>query len=50
MFNQETEQIAFDIPGLISRIGKPLKHSVKSWFHKDFTHQKAVGSQLICNP
>ena len=36
------KQIAFDFPGLISRIGKSLKHSVKSMFHKDFTptHQK----------
>ena len=36
------KQIAFDFPGLISRIGKSLKHSVKSRFHKNFTptHQK----------
>ena len=36
------KQIAFDFPGLIIRIGKPLKHSVKSTFHKKFTptHQK----------
>ena len=36
------KQIAFDFPGLISRIGKSLKHSVKSMFHKNFTptHQK----------
>ena len=35
-------QIAFDFPGLISIIGKSLKHSVKSKFHKHFTptHQK----------
>ena len=29
--------IAFDFPGLFSRIGKSLKHSVKSMFHKNFT-------------
>ena len=36
------KQIAFDFAGLITRIGKPLKHSVKSTFHKHFTptHQK----------
>ena len=36
------KQIAFDFPGLISRIGKSMKHSVKSTFHKHFTptHQK----------
>ena len=36
------KQIAFDFPGLITRIGKFLKHSVKSTFHKQFipTHQK----------
>ena len=36
------KQIAFDFPGLITRIGKYLKHSVKSTFHKQFTptHQK----------
>ena len=35
-------QIAFDFPGLITRIGKSLKHSVQSTFHKQFTptHQK----------
>ena len=36
------KQIAFDFPGLIRRIGKSFKHSVKSTFHKQFTptHQK----------
>ena len=36
------EQIAFDFQGLISRIGKSRKHSVKSTFRKHFTptHQK----------
>ena len=36
------KQIAFDFPGLISRIGKSLKQSVKSTFLKNFTptHQK----------
>ena len=31
------KQIAFDFPGLISRIGKSLKHTVKSTFRKHFT-------------
>ena len=37
------KQIAFDFPDLVTRIGKSLKHSVKSTFHKEFTptHQKA---------
>ena len=37
------KQIAFDFPELVTRIGKSLKHSVKSTFHKEFTptHQKA---------
>ena len=36
------KQIAFDFPFLVTRIGKSLKHSVKSTFHKEFTptHQK----------
>ena len=36
------KQVAFDFPGLTSRIGKLLKHSVKSMFHKNYTptHQK----------
>ena len=36
------KQIAFDFPELVTRIGKSLKHSVKSTFHKEFTptHQK----------
>ena len=36
------KQIAFDLPGLIARIGKSLKHSVKSTFHNQSTptHQK----------
>ena len=36
------KQIEFDFRGPISRIGRSLKHSVKSTFHKDFTptHQK----------
>ena len=35
-------QISFDFPDLITRVGKSLKHSVKSTFHNDFTptHQK----------
>ena len=46
MFDQNQclikKQTAFGFPGLISRIGKSLKYSVKSLFHKDFmpTHQK----------
>ena len=36
------KQIAFDFPGLIAKIGKFLKLSAKSTFHKQFlpTHQK----------
>ena len=36
------KQKALDFPGLISRIGKSLKHTVKSTFHKHFapTHEK----------
>ena len=36
------KQIAFDFPGLITRIGKSLKNSVKSTIHTHFTptHQK----------
>ena len=35
-------QISFDFPELITRVGKSLKHSVKSTFHNEFTptHQK----------
>ena len=35
-------QISFDFPELITRVGKSLKHSVKSTFHSEFTptHQK----------
>ena len=35
-------QISFDFPDLITRVGKFLKHSVKSTFHNEFTptHQK----------
>ena len=44
------KQIAFDFLGLISRIGKSFKHSVKTMFHKDFTHQKGRRFQLTCNP
>ena len=33
-------QISFDFPDLITRVGKSLKHSVKSTFHDEFTHQK----------
>ena len=45
------KQMAFDFPGLITRIGKSLKHSVESTFHKQFTptHQKDDESQLIYN-
>ena len=36
------KQIAFDFPDLVTRIGKSLKHSVKSTFYEEFTptHQK----------
>ena len=35
-------QISFDFPDLITRVGKSLKHSLKSTFHDEFTptHQK----------
>ena len=35
-------QISFDFPELITRVGKSLKHSIKSTFHSEFTptHQK----------
>ena len=46
------KQIAFDFPGLITRIGKSLKHSVKSTFHKQFTptHQKGRREQINLQP
>ena len=37
------KQIAFDFPGLISRIGRLLKHTVKSTFHKHFTPTHQTG-------
>ena len=40
------KQIAFDIPGLITRIGKSLKHSVKSTFHKQFTPTDQKGRRV----
>ena len=45
------KQIAFDFPGLITTIGKSLKHSVKSTFHKQFTptHQKGRRVPIIYN-
>ena len=46
------KQIAFDFPGLITRIGKSLKHSVKSTFHKQFTatHQKGRRVPISLQP
>ena len=46
------KQIAFVLPGLISRIGKSLKHSVKSTFQKNSLHlhtKKDAEFQLIYN-
>ena len=46
------KQIAFDFPGLISRINKSLKYSVKSMFHKEFTptHQKGGRVPIYLQP
>ena len=46
------KQIAFNFPGLISRIGKSLEHSVKSTFHKNFTptHQKGRRVPISLQP
>ena len=46
------KQIAFDFPGLISRIGKSRTHSVKSSFHKHFTptHQKGLRVPINLQP
>ena len=46
------KQIEFDFPGLITRIGKSLTHSVKSTFHKQFTptHQKGRRVQINLQP
>ena len=43
------KQIAFDFPGLISRIGKSLKHSVKSMFHKNFLSTHQIGRRVPIN-
>ena len=43
------KQIAFDFPGLISRIRKSLKHSVKSTFHKQFTSTNQKGRRVPIN-
>ena len=43
------KQIAFDFPCLISRIGKSLKHSVKSIFYKDFTPTHRKGRRVPIN-
>ena len=46
------KETAFDFPGLISRIGKSLKHSVKSTLHNHFTltHQKARRVPITLQP
>ena len=43
------KQIALDSPGLISRIGKSLKNSVKSTFHKHFTPTHQKGRRIPIN-
>ena len=43
------KQIAFDFPGLISRIGKSSKHSVKSKFHKNLTPAHQNGRRVPIN-
>ena len=46
------KQITLDFPGLISRVGKSLKHSVKSTFHKHFTptYQTERRAPIILQP
>ena len=46
------KQIAFDFPGLITRIENSLKHSVKSTFQKQFTptHQKGQRVPIYLQP
>ena len=43
------KRIAFDFPSLITRIGKSLKHSVKSTFHKQFTPTHRKGRRVPIN-
>ena len=43
------KQVAFDFPGLISRIGKSLKHTVKSTFPKHFTPTHQKGCRVLIN-
>ena len=45
-------QISFDFPELINRVGKSLKHSVKSTFHSEFTptHQKGRRVPISLQP
>ena len=43
------KQIAFEFPGLITRIGKSLKHSVKSTFRKQFTPTQQKGRRVTIN-
>ena len=43
------KQIAFDFPGLITRIGKSLKHSIKSTFHRQFTRAHQKGPRVPIN-
>ena len=42
-------QISFDFPNLITRVGKPLKHSVKSTFHNEFTPTHQIGRRIPIN-
>ena len=43
------KQIASDFPGLIARIGKSFKHSVKSTFYKQFTPTHQKGRRIPIN-
>ena len=43
------QKVALDFPALISRIGKSLKHTVKSTFHKNFTPTHRKGNQVQIN-
>ena len=42
-------QISFDFPDLITRVGKSLKHSVKSTFHNDLTPKHQKGRRVPIN-
>ena len=43
------KQFAFDFPGLISRVSKSLKHSVKPTFHENFAPTDQKGRRVPIN-